>query len=375
MSTTNENSGSSADETAIPAPPVPTRDPVEHFTRIAAIVVGFIFVWYILADRHAPWTDQARVEAYVVPIVPQVSGIVTEVDVTDDHPVKTGETLLKIQPEDYELAVSRAESELELAGQDTGAATAQVSTAQAALVEAQANLSHIEVQAARIFQVEKKGVVSHSDGDRTRAQVKQAQAQVAQAKSELAKARQQLGNQGTSNPRIRRAMAELKQARLDLKRTTLLAPSVGGITNLIVDVGAYATAGAPLMTFISSEDVWIQANLRENSISNIKVGAPVDIALDIAPGRIFPGKVLSLGFAVHSGSNNAPGTVEIIQGTSGWLRDSQRFPVNIGFTDDSAHGLRRLGGQADIQFYGSNPVLNGLGWVWIRILSWLSYIY
>ncbi len=352
------------------------HDPVHRFTKIVLGVVAFLFIWYISADRLAPWTDQARVQAYVVPIVPQISGRITKVDVVRDQGVEAGDVLLEIDATDYELAVERAESELAIAGQDIGAGTAAVTTAQAKLVESQANLSHFLVQSKRIFEVEKKGVVSKSDGDKARAAVAQARAQVDSAKSELEKAKQALGKKGKDNPKIRSAISKLKQAQLDLSRTVLHAPSRGGITNLQIDEGHYANAGAPVMTFISVDDVWIQANLRENSIANVKVGNKVDIALDVAPGRIFKGTVTSLGFAVDQASGGAVGDLETIKGDSGWLRDAQRFPVTIIFDGDSARGFRRMGGQADVQIYtGNNWIINTLGWIWIRVLSWVSYVY
>ena len=69
------------------------------------------------------------------------------------------------------------------------------------------------------------------------------------------------------------------------------------------------------------------------------------------------------------------GDLVTIKGDSGWLRDAQRFPVIIYFDDESAYGYRLGGGQADVQIYGDNAVLNGLGWAWIRFMSILSYIY
>jgi len=350
-------------------------DPVRGVTRILIAVVVVLFLWYVAADRLAPWTDQARVQAYVVPIVPQVSGIVTKINVDQDDEVKAGDVLLQIDPTDYELAVQIAETSLELAGQEIGAGTASVASSQSRLVEAQANLSHILVQSERIFAVEKKGVVAKSEGDKARAAVKQARAQVGSAESELEKAKQQLGDEGEDNPTIRSATTNLKKAQLDLARTKIIAPATGGITNLKIETGHYAAAGTPLMTFIAVDDVWIQANLRENNIANIKVGDKVDISLDVAPGRIFRGSVISMGFAVGHETGGAVGELDTIQGKSGWLRDAQRFPVNIIFDDDSASGLRRLGGQADVQFYGDNGILNALGWLWIRLLSWLSYVY
>ena len=353
-----------------------STDPVRKITKYFLVLVAILFTWYVVADRIAPWTDQARVQAYVIPIVPQVSGRVVEVNVVKDQVVAPGHMLLKIDSSDYELAVQAAEAALELAGQEIGAGTATVTTAQAKLVEAMTNLDHAKTQSARVFELEKKNVMSKAEGDKARAVVKQAEAQVDSARAELEKAKQVLGVQGEANPRIRSAIAELKKAQLDLSRTAILAPSRGGITNLQIEEGYYASAGTPLMAFIEFDNVWIQANMRENNIANIEQGDAVDIALDVAPGRVFKGRVSSVGFAVDSAATGEVGGLATIEGKSGWLRDAQRFPVIITFDDDSASGLRRLGGQADVLVYtGNNWIINPLGWLYLRLLSLFSYVY
>jgi multidrug resistance efflux pump len=353
-----------------------TTDPVKRITKIILYIVVFLFIWYVVSDRLTPWTDQARIQAYVIPIVPQVDGRVETVKVTQNQAVKAGDLLLEIDATDYELAVNKANSELQIAGQDIGADTASVSTAQAKLVEAQANLNHMLVQSKRVYEVVKKGVLPQFEADKATAAVATAKAKVGSAKSELTKAKSTLGKKGQDNPKIQAAITALKQAQLDLSRTKIVAPSNGGITNLIIDDGHYAKKGTAVMTFISIDEVWIQANLRENSIANIKKGNEVDIALDVAPGSIFKGKISSIGFAVKQDSGGAVGDLETIKGDSGWLRDAQRFPVIITFDDDSTRGLRRLGGQVDVQIYtGNNWIINALGWLWIRVMSWLSYIY
>ena len=277
---------------------------------------------------------------------------------------------------DYELAVQQAESALQIAGQDIGADTASVSTAQAKLVEAQANLDHMLVQSKRVFEVVEKGVLPKFEADKATAAVATAKAKVESAQAELKKAKSKLGLKGQQNPKIQSAITALKQAQRDLNRTKIVAPSDGGITNLNIDAGHYASKGAPVMTFISVDEIWVQANLRENSVANVKAGNSVDISLDVAPGKIFKGTVSSVGFAVKQQSGGAVGDLEKIEGDSGWLRDAQRFPVIINFADDNSKGYRRLGGQADVQIYtGGNWIINALGWIWIRILSWLSYIY
>ncbi|MEZ9923009.1 HlyD family secretion protein [Vibrio breoganii] len=368
-----------AEKEAAQAPETPaeeTHDPVKKITRNVFIVVGLIFVWYLFADRHTPWTDEARVQAYVIPIIPQVSGKILEVNVAQDDVIERGSQLFRIDPADYELSVELAESELEIAGQEIGAGMASVVTAQAGLVEAQTNLEHVNVQSARVFELEQRKLYSKSDGDKARAAIKQAKAQVRSAEANLDKAKQSLGPEGAANPRVRTAVAKLKQTQLNLSRTRVLAPTNGGITNLQVDVGYYANPGAPVMTFIDADDSWIEANLKENNLANLKIGDPVDISLDITPGKIYKGKVRSIGFAVASGSTDAVGGLVTVKSGSGWLRDPQRFPVVISFDEELPKGLRRVGGQADVQFYTSdNFILNGIAKVYIRLLSWISYVY
>ncbi|NOQ41919.1 MAG: biotin/lipoyl-binding protein [Desulfuromusa sp.] len=369
-STASDLHAGSSEETKNP-------DPVQRFARALLIAIAVLFLWYVAADRVAPWTDQARVQSWVIPVSPKVSGKVVKVAVEKDQVVKAGDILVKIDPEKYELAVIRAEAALQIAGQSVGAATAQISTAQARLVESTAKFNESEVQLARIESVEKKGVVTPAFADSARADRDKARAQMNQSEAELQKAKEELGLEGEENPRIREALATLKQARIDLKDTVIFAPTDGGITNLKIDKGYYAKAGVPLMTFVAFDDVWIQANLRENNAGNIQVGDPVEIVLDMLPGRVLKGTVSSRGFAIKQPSYGAAGEAVTVKAHSGWLRDAQRFPVSINFDDESAEGYRFVGGQADVQIYtqNSNWLLNGLGWVWIRLMSLLSYVY
>ena len=352
-------------------------DPVQRFAWSVLALILILIIWYVTADRVAPWTDQARVQAWVIPVTPKVSGKVTKVAVVQNQLVKAGDLLAVIDPEKYEIFVLRAEAALEIAGQSVGSATAEVNTAQARLLEAKAKLNEYEVQAARIEAVEKKGAISRAAADSARAERAKARAQFSRAEAELEKAKQELGIEGKENPKVRDALAALRQARIDLNDTELTAPTDGGITNLKIDKGYYAKAGTPLMTFVAFKDVWIKANLRENSVGNIQIGDPVDIVLDMLPGKVLKGTVSSRAFAVTQPSYGTAGEAVTVKANSGWLRDAQRFPVTIKFNDESAYGYRFSGGQADVQIYTqeSNWLLNGLGWLWIRLMSWLSYVY
>jgi multidrug resistance efflux pump len=251
-------------------------------------------------------------------MVPQVSGRVIEVFVKQDQIVAPGDVLFKIDPSDYALTVENAEAALELAGQEIGAGMATVVTAEAQLVVAETNVEHVNAQSARVFEMEEKNVLSHSDGDKARAAIKQSKAEVVSAEANLDKAKQSLGKKGNENPRIRSAMAQLKKAQLDLSRTVILAPSFGGITNLQIDTGFYAKAGAAAMTFIEGNTAWIQVNLRENNLKNLAIGNSVEIALDVNPGTISQGKISSIGFAVDTSSSSAVGGLATVK-SKNWL--------------------------------------------------------
>ena len=367
-----------ADSPAAVENPSPAVDPVRRITLLVLAVCGLLFIWYLLADRYTPWTDQGRVQAFVVPISPKIPGRVVEVYVHQDQVVKAGELLAEINPRDYELAVKKAQASLEQATQNIGASADSVDAAKAKLEKAKAELNFVEKQAARYIGLAAKGVVAQADADKAKAEVKKAQATVTSAQSNLSRARERLGEEGENNPKIRQAAATLDRARTDLAATRLRAPTNGGITNLLLEKGQYANAGAPLMTFVSFDEIWVQANLRENSLGHIKIGDKVEIALDSVPGEVFSGEVESIGFAVDQPSGGKAGELVSIKGSSGWLQDAQRFPVRVKFTDDRirGRGLIRVGGQADVQFYTEgSTVLNGLGWLWIRLISLLSYVH
>jgi multidrug resistance efflux pump len=352
-------------------------DPVKYFSKLVFLIILVMFVVYLVTDRLAPYTDQARIQAYVVPMAPQVAGRITKINVKNDEVVEAGQTLFEIDPSDYELAVESAESAFEIAGQEIGASTAAVTTAQSKLVEAQANLAYVIAQSNRVFELEKKKIMSVSEGDKARSAIIKAETQVKSAKSELEKAKQQLGIEGDENPKIRSAIASLNKAQIDLSRTKVVAPAKGGITNLVVNQGNFASVGQPLMTFVDFQNVWIAANFRENSLAHMKPGIPVEMVLDVAPGKIVKGKVISVGFAVDSSATGDPGQLIKVDSQKGWLRDSQRFPVIIHFNDiQDVKGLMRVGGQVDVQVYSTESFLiNVFGKIWIRILSYLSYIY
>ncbi len=353
------------------------RDPVKLWTGIVLALCLALFIWHLLSDKYTPYSSNGRVEAFIVPLSPQVSGTLVNVYAFNNQAVTDQQNLAIVDPAKYQLAVRRARADLQQASQTSSADISSVSTAQAKVAEAEANLRNAEVKGRRIIKLSKQGAASVSRADDARSSIEAKKARLDSARSELEKAKNSLGATGQDNARIRSALTALETAELDLYNTTVRAPSDGIITNLTVDIGHFSTAGAPIMTFISTREIWIQADMRENSLAHIQSGNPVEIVLDSAPGQIFKGKVMSVGYGVSDNGSNTLGGLTTVQTSTGWLRQAQHFPVLIRFDNlENAKGFIRAGGQANtIVYTGSHPILNGLGHLYIRLISLLSHIY
>jgi len=206
----------------------------------------------------------------------------------------------------------------------------------------------------------------------------EARSKVQRARADLRKAQEAVGAAGDANAQLRSAVAAVEKAELDLARTRVVAPARGVVTDLRTDVGHFAQPGAPVMTLIAMHDLWISAELTENNLGNIDPGDEVAIVLDILPGEVLKGRVRSIGGGVAGTSPPPPGTLPQVQNSRDWLRQAQRIPVAIEFDPAELPRLRlaRIGGQAEVMVYtGDNPIMNTLGTFYIRVMSWVSYLY
>ena len=301
--------------------------------------------------------------------------MVREILVTNNEIVQPDQLLMRIDEESYRIAVNKAKADLEDVAQSLGAGVASVAAAETALISAQTNLDYVERQAERTFELERQGLLSQIHGDTMRTKVEQARIAVTDAEAKLEEEKVGLGVEGEENPRYQSALSALQQAQLDLKNTEVVSPGLGVVTNIQIAEGHFATSGMPVVTFLSTKAVWIEAYMRENSLGNIGRGDPVDIVLDVAPGRIFKGRVIGAGYGVDWGEKSPAGELPQVSVTRGWLRDPQRFPVLIEFADEESRGLRRIGGQADIVVYADEkPFLNRLGRYLIKFVSYLTYL-
>jgi multidrug resistance efflux pump len=376
---TNQQDQEKQDQDKQDSKAAPAKDPVRKWTFIVLGLCIVLTALYLVADRQTPFTSQARVHAFVVPIAPQVSGNVISVEVKNNDQVAAGQVLIRIDPTDYELAVASAEATLQVVKQSIDAGFAGVEAAEASVEAAKASKWRSETDAVRMRRIrdEDPGAISQRRIDSAEASLAAATARVAAATASLESARSAVGEIGENNADIQNAQAALDKARVDLQRTVLVAPRDGVVNDMRIDHGNFAAAGAALMTFIATHEVWVRADLTENNLGNVKAGDRVEMTFDVQPGKIYKGKIREIGFGVQVDSN-ALGTLPTIDNQRNWLRDAQRFPVliDVETNKDSQQMGLRVGSQVSVIVYtGNNWLMNFLGRIYIRGIAVLSYAY
>jgi multidrug resistance efflux pump len=369
-------------------PPAPVdagkkKDPVKTITKAVLITLLVLFIYHVISDRVTPYTSQSNIEVLLVQIAPQVSGQVIEVATHDNERVKKGQLLYRIDPEPFAIALRAAEANLALVQQNLKVSSEQVRSSKAALAKQRTELATSKKLGGIVFDLTKEKALSETDSIRARSEIDRATSDLARAEAELESAKQKLGPEGDANPQLQQARAALAQAQLDFSNTTVTAPADGMITNLRLSKGQYANRGQPVMSFIEGNSVWLTAYLRENQLGKVAPGNAVRVTFDLLPGTVFEGQVDSVGWGVTNGSNSETpaGNLPDVQSQQGWLRDPQRFPVRIALKQEASNALGDLplrnGAQANVLIM-TNPnswLLNPIGRLWLRIVSWLSYLY
>jgi len=367
-----------ADETTV-VEAQPAANPMRKIILVVFFLLLILFIYHVLSDRFTPYTSQARVESFLTQIAPEVAGDVLEVGVKDNGQVRKGQLLFRIDPEPYQLAVRAAEANLSVALQG-----ADVSVADVAAARAQIQKHRVDLQASRelndiVTGLVDKNALARTQEIRSMSDVGKTQADLTGALADLRKAEANLGAPGLRNPKVRQALAALDQARLDLKNTSVVAPAAGIVTNLRLAAGQYVTPGQPLLSFLESGPRWISADLRENQLGNVKPGQDVTVALDVRPGKLFHGKVHSVGWGISQGDEAPSGQLATVQAPQGWIRQPQSFPVRILLVPRDGEQVqvdaRRSGAQANVIIYTSDKsLMNPIGRVWIKIITLLSYL-
>jgi len=357
------------------APPSPMR-------KVILIALGtllVLFIYHVLSDRYTPYSSQARVETFLTQIAPEVAGDVEAVGVKDNEAVRKGQLLFRVDPEPYEIAVRSAEANLAVALQGADVSVADIASARAAIIKQQVDLGANRKLGKIITDLVDKKALAETNAIRSGAEIGKTEADLIRARAELKKAEANLGAPGFDNPKVKQAVAAPEQARLNLRMTTVIAPADGVVTNLRLAPGQYVGPGQPLLSFLERGPRWISADMRENQLGNVKPGQDVTIALDLLPGKLFHGRVHSVGWGISQGDEAPSGQLAAQPADQGWLRDPQLFPVRILILPDEAKeagiDVGRSGAQANVIIFANDgSIMNPIGRLWIKVVALMSYL-
>ena len=215
------------------------KSPIKLITRVVLIISVLFFIWYVLSERHTPYTDQARIKGMITPVTPKVTGYVTGINIYLHKKVKAGDTLFQLDRAPFEIAVLKAEANIDNTTQSIAASTSSVKSAAGRLGVAKAQLERAQRNWDRVQKVlrENAGALSEADKDQSETALLTATEQVSSAEANLERAKQSLGDSGPDNPKIRAAIQDLETAKLNLEFTTVIAPTVGVIESFNIDLG------------------------------------------------------------------------------------------------------------------------------------------
>ncbi len=245
-----------------------------------AVALGF-FAWR--AYMGTPWTRDGTVRAYVVSIAPQVAGQIVELPVGDNQFVHKGDLLIEIDPASYALAVRQAEASVQ---------------------QAKALAQNADAEWARRQKLNDLAVT-----------VEEQQTYASKSLSALAQ--------------YQHALADLDTARLNLKRTRIVSPVNGYVTNLETQVGDYANVGQGRLALIDADSYWVDAYFEETFLPQIRDGDAAKVKLMGYP-QVLHGRVQSVarGISVANAAQSASGLAEV-NPVFTFVRLAQRVPVRI----------------------------------------------
>lgn len=307
--------------------------------RAAVILLGIVIVggwfgvaWFI-SGRTNIETDNAFIEARIVPVSAKVSGTVSRVLVGDNQFVKQGALLVEIDARDYQLQRAKAAAGVGMAENESGGEQRKVEGARAALQSARARFDQTVLDQTRAERLYRRDVLPKEQLDRLTTARQVAEAQLKETGETLKRAQAEAGlaTKSGSNARILQRKAQLDEAELQLSYTKIYAPRDGYVTRKSIEAGVNIQAGQPLMALVPLQEAWITANYKERQITWLKPGQKVEFSVDAYPGKKFNGTVDS----IMAGTGSAFSLLPPENATGNYVKVVQRVPVKINIDRNS----------------------------------------
>ena len=341
--------------------------------------VHLLLIFLIGLRFVTPLATEAKIIQHTIQLVPRLPEptLVTAVLVQPNVPVKKGQPLFQFDRRPYEFKVRQLEAQLAKAKQDVLVLKADTAINAQKIAKLKADLAYATYQFKLSTDLARQGAGPEEDAQKWSAQVAAYEAGIKEAQAEETRARLRYTSDiGGVNTTVAAIQAELDQARYYLDNTLMVAPEDGTIINLQVRPGMVAgelRIGA-IATLIVDADRYLLANYFQENLKFVKSGQEVEIALDLYPGQIFPGKVEAIWQGSGAGQLLPSGTLPSFNYVPTELPQGQ-FAVAIRL-DGADQSRFPIGTQGRAAIY-TNPksafvVLRKIG---IRGYTWLNFIY
>jgi membrane fusion protein (multidrug efflux system) len=303
--------------------------------RIILIVIAIVFVlagigWYLLyvfVFSLRETTDDAYVSGNQVSVSAQIAGTVTAVLADNTQLVKTGQVLVKLDPTDGEVALSKARSALANAVRQVRQQTELASQYDAAIASRKLELARAEADLKRRQPLLGDKAIAPEEVAHAREAAENARAALDLATRQSAAAHALVdGTSIADNASVMQAKAAFREAWINAERNAILAPLGGYVAQRAVQVGVRVQPGQPLLTIIPLHDLWVDANFKESQLRNVRIGQPVDIETDLYGGSAdFHGHVIGLA----PGTGSAFALLPPQNASGNWIKVVQRVPVRV----------------------------------------------
>lgn len=355
--------------------------PLTKWTVPTAILGGIVLIGtlLILMNYNHPYSRFAREYFVTIPIVPAVKGLVIEVNVKPNTPVKEGEVLFKIDPIPYLAMVKQKKAALKEAELQVPQLEAAFQIATAKVEQATADKDRTESVYRRYEDGRKKAgrnsPFTELELDNRRQLYIASSAQLDGALAEELRTRLAYeSNIDGVNTKVAGLQAELAKAEYDLQQTVVRAPADGVVTQLALRKGVMAVPIPlrPALTFIPDERRYFAGAFWQNSLLRLKEGDEAEVIIDAMPGQVFKGKVAKILPAMAEGEIQFSGNLQ----SSNKLFQRGRVLVLIELEDDAIRQSLPAGVAGQVAIYTDHfSHVAVMRKVLLRMQGWLNYLF
>lgn len=299
-------------------------------TAIFLLAALIYCIYWLIWGRFEEFTDDAYVTGNQVQLMSQIEGTIISINTDDTHLVIPGQKLIELDSADALIALQRARANLATTVRQVRQYYNDVNEAQAALSLRRADLTKAELDVKRRVGLVDQRAISREELQHVTTAEKAAKAQYDYAYNKLASALALVENSRLyEHPLVEKAKANFKAAYLTWIRTVIFSPVRGYVAKRSAQVGQQVTPNTALLAIIPLNEVWVDANFKENQLDRIRIGQDVEMIAD-ANGVTYHGKVVGLS----PGTGSAFALLPPQNATGNWIKIVQRLPVRISFDPD-----------------------------------------